>query len=307
METRVQYVLVGLFVLVLGAAGIGISLWLAFGDISQQYKTYKVYMTESVSGLYVDAPVKYRGVEIGKVTRLDLDPVNPQRVAVWLDIKPEVPIRVDTVATLNVQGLTGIASIELSGGSPESPLLEKRTGENYPVIRTGPSLFRRFDTAISELIRNLNQVTADLHVLMGAENRIRITEILDNTAKVTSLFSDQRQQLEQGITGFARFSSDLATAGQDLPSLMAAVTESAESVRRMAEEYRAMGNALKQQMEVGGDAIQRLSVDTVPEMQRSMVELQSLINSLQQLADGLEQDPSQLLYGPSRLQKGPGE
>ncbi len=307
METRIQYVLVGLFVLVLGSAGIGISLWLAFGDFSSDHKTYKLYMTESVSGLYVDAPVKYRGVEIGKVTRLGLDPVDPQRVAVLLSISPEVPIRTDTIATLNVQGLTGIASIELSGGSVSAPLLEKRTGENYPVIKTGPSLFRRFDAAISELIGNLNQVADDLHTLMSPDNRENMGEILANMAEVTAAFSAQRDELEQGLENFARFANGAAAAGESLPELLNSVTDGAQSVQAMADEFRAMGGAIRKQMEMGGDAVERLSVDTVPEVQRLVGELQGLSNSLQSLAEGLERDPSQLLYGPSPNRKGPGE
>lgn len=307
METRVQYVLVGIFVLVLGAAGVGISLWLAFGDFSADYRTYKLYMTESVSGLYVDAPVKYRGVEIGKVTELGLDPIDPQRVIVLLDIAPDVPIRVDTIATLNVQGLTGIASIELSGGSVSSPLLEARTGEHYPVIKTGPSLFRRFDTAISELISNLNQVAGDLHTFMSADNRMRIAEILQHMADVTAAFSAQRAELEKGIASFSRFADGAAQASDNLPELLSSVSEGAESVQAMANEFRGMASALRKQMELGGDAVQRLSVDTVPEVQRLVGELQGLSSSLQSLAEGLERDPSQLLYGPSQHQKGPGE
>lgn len=307
METRIQYVLVGLFVLVLGSAGIGISLWLAFGDFTSDYKTYKLYMTESVSGLYVDAPVKYRGVEVGKVTELKLDPIDPQRVAVLLSIAPEVPIRVDTIATLNVQGLTGIASIELSGGSANAPLLEKRTGEQYPVIRTGPSLFRRFDTAISELINNLNQVASDMHILMSPDNRTRVAEILEHMAEVSAAFSAQRDELERGIQSFSRFADGAATASENLPQVLTSVADSAQSVQAMADEFRAMGGTLRKQMELGGDAVERLSVDTVPEVQRLVGELQGLSNSLQSLAEGLERDPSQILYGPTQGQPGPGE
>lgn len=307
METRIQYVLVGIFVLVLGSAGIGISLWLAFGDFAKDYRIYQLNMTESVSGLYVDSPVKYRGVEVGKVSRLNLDPANPEQVIVLLEIEPAIPIHEDTIATLKVQGLTGIASVELSGGTAESPLLKARPGEKHPVIQTGPSLFSRFDATITELIGNLNLVAHDLHALMEPTNRENVRKLLANMADVTAAFSAQRNELEQGIADFSRFSGQAAEIGDSLPELLDKLGGSAEQFRAMAEEFTAAGRALRSQVEMSGDAVQRLSVDTVPEVQRLVGELESLSSSMQQLADRLERDPSQIIYGPAPVPRGPGE
>ena len=124
MEKKINYAMVGLFVIVLGATWLAISLWLALGDFSTQYTTYRVYMNESVSGLYLDAPVKYRGVEIGKVNNIKLNPGEPGQVQLTLDIESSVPIKADTIAVLTVQGMTGIAFVDLTGGSLDSPQLE---------------------------------------------------------------------------------------------------------------------------------------------------------------------------------------
>ena len=119
-----NYPIVGLFVLVLGAALIAGVLWLASGGALQTpYDLYQAIEDESVAGLNLNAPVKYNGVDVGKVRGIALDRANPERVRLVFAIERGTPIKVDTVAVLKTQGLTGIAYVELSGGARDSPLL----------------------------------------------------------------------------------------------------------------------------------------------------------------------------------------
>ena len=141
METKVNYTLVGGFVLLLGALMVGVVLWLASGGAFK--KSYDLYMAledESVAGLNLNAPVKYSGVDVGKVQEIHLDPANPERVILIFAIERDTPIKEDTVAVLKTQGLTGIAYVELSGGTRNSPPLGTLPGNEYPIIRTAPSL-----------------------------------------------------------------------------------------------------------------------------------------------------------------------
>ena len=118
MESKVNFALVGAFVLALATALVGAALWLASGGAYQtHYDRYDASVEESVSGLNVKAPVKYNGVDVGNVERIWLDANNPQRVKLRFQIERGTPIKVDTVATLKTQGLTGIAYVELSGGT----------------------------------------------------------------------------------------------------------------------------------------------------------------------------------------------
>jgi phospholipid/cholesterol/gamma-HCH transport system substrate-binding protein len=119
METKVNYAVVGAFVLLLGVALVGGVLWLASGGAFQKgYVLYTAVVQESVAGLNVNAPVKYRGVDVGVVRDIQLDPQNPEQVRLTLAMARGTPIKQDTVAVLKTQGLTGIAYMELSGGSP---------------------------------------------------------------------------------------------------------------------------------------------------------------------------------------------
>jgi len=122
METKVNTALVGAFVLALGAALVAGVLWLAAGGGFQEKPTlYLALVGESVSGLNVNAPVKYRGVDVGRVRAIRLDPENPEQVRLLFAIDRGTPIKEDTEAVLKTQGLTGIAYVELDGGTLALP------------------------------------------------------------------------------------------------------------------------------------------------------------------------------------------
>jgi phospholipid/cholesterol/gamma-HCH transport system substrate-binding protein len=170
MEEKVNFAVVGVFVLVLSAALIGSVLWLSSGKtFGKSYDLYLTYMDESVAGLNLNAPVRYRGVEVGRVRKISLAPGNVEQVQLILAIESGTPVKVDTVATLSTQGLTGIAFVDLTGGSRDAPDLKNETEEGYPVIRSGPSLMVRLDASlidIAETFKNTSRVSEDLPTLV---------------------------------------------------------------------------------------------------------------------------------------------
>lgn len=307
MESKVSYTIVGLFVLILGSAAVVISLWLMYGDFRREYNTYWVYMTESVSGLYVDAPVKYRGVVVGKVRDLALDPDDPDRVRVTLDIERDVPIKVDTVATLSVQGLTGIASIELSGGSREAPPLEPSEEPPYPVLKTGPSLFTRLDAAISELIENVNQAARDAHLLLSPDNRTRFSQTLEHIAALTGTVAHHGADLDSILQDGALLFAQTAQASTELGEVLAGIQRSTAAMEDMANEIAATSASIRQVVEAGGQDLQILQRQALPELGSLIEELRELALSLQRLTQRFEQEPQSIIFGPQPGPPGPGE
>ncbi len=199
MEAKVNYVVVGVFVLVLGAALIAGVLWLSSGSAYRKtYDTYQVYMRESVSGLSLDAPVRYRGVEVGRVRKIALAPQDVEQVLLTLDIERGTPVKQDTIAVLRVQGLTGIANIELTGGHRDSPPLTAQPGEAYPVIRTGPSLMVRLDTAVTTLLTNLNRTSENLNAVMDDENRRALKQVLADVETLTRTIAARSAAIDPG-------------------------------------------------------------------------------------------------------------
>ncbi|MFA7593589.1 MAG: MlaD family protein [Thiohalobacteraceae bacterium] len=307
MESKPHYVIVGIFALLLGTATVGLSLWLAFGDLTAEYRTYRIYTNESVAGLFVDSQVRYRGVDVGKVRALELDPDNLEQVRITVDIAADVPIKEDTVAKLTVQGVTGIASVELSGGTAAAPELKARAGEPYPVIQTVPSLFSRVDTTVSELIGNLNTVAADLHALLNPEVRGHFASTLKHIAELSETLAGQREALAGSIEAFSRFAGNAADASAQMPALVARVDTAVIALEAMAEDIAATSREVREQVQLGGDRLEALGSRTLPETERLLSEFRRLTASFQRLSDRLEEDPRVLLYGPQLTTPGPGE
>lgn len=152
MESKINYTLVGLFVVFLTAGLITFAYWLGKHGGKQEYDTYLVYMSESVAGLSTDASVKYKGVNVGTVQQLGISPHNSEEVELRLQIVRSTPIKTDTTAQLKSFGITGLAFIELSGGSKDAPLL-KTSSTGVPIIPATPSTFTQMYASLEQLVK----------------------------------------------------------------------------------------------------------------------------------------------------------
>lgn len=308
METKVNYTIVGVFVLLLGAALIGGILWLSAGSkYNNAFDVYVAYLSESVSGLNVNAPVKYRGVEVGRVLEIALDPENPQRVRLMLGITHGTPIKTDTVATLRLQGLTGIAYVELSGSTREAPPLTANPGQKYPVIATGPSLLARLDTAVSDLLTNLNGTAQNVNAILDEETRQSFKQALRDISRVTRTIADNREEIESGIHDAAQAAKELRKVTQDFSDVMKRVGKTADSLERMANDATKTSATARSTIEAAGGDLHRFTADTLPEAERVLVEVRELTASMRRVTEQLEQNPGVLLYGTEAPPPGPGE
>ncbi len=308
METKVNYALVGGFVLLLGAALIAGVLWLAAGGAWQvQYDTYLAVEDESVSGLNLNAPVKYSGVEVGKVREIVLDHDKPQRVVLKLAIERGTPIKVDTVAVLRTQGLTGIAYVELTGGSAGAPLLSAVAGNPYPVIRTAPSLAARLENILTNVLAKLDSTSNNINALLSDSNRAAFASTLSNLATLTQAIASRKDALASGISHADRTFANTEQASADLKPLLDRVGKSADSIQRMGDEVaRTSASAGKTVDQVGAD-LKRFSAETLPELERLLGELSTLSTSLRRLSEQTQRDTRGLLFGREPPAPGPGE
>jgi phospholipid/cholesterol/gamma-HCH transport system substrate-binding protein len=293
MERQVNYAMVGLFVILLGAVWLAISLWLALGDFGTNYTRYHVFINESVSGLNLDAPVKYRGVEIGRVRDIDLNPLVPGQVQLTLDIEADVPIREDTIAVLTVQGVTGIAFVDLTGGSLESPLLKAGDDQPYPVLKTGPSFFFRLDQSGSELIANLNVLARSFAELLDDESKQAIKQAILNIRDITATVADQK--------------TELASSMASVPALLVQIDETARAFEQMAGKVAVTSDSINLYVNKSGTGVQQFSQQTLPEFGALISELRRLADTMQGLVQKLEDDPRVLIYGRDLEVPGPGE
>ena len=311
MESRVNYALVGLFVLVLGGAFVAISLWLMGVGPRGDYRTFAVYPPETVAGIAGESLVRFQGVDVGKVREVGVDPEDPRRVRLLIDVRRDLPIQVDTTARIASQGLTGLVYyIELSAGELGSPLLEAEAGAAYPVIRSEPSDFARLQQTATELLEQARGAAGELKVtlaalqeLLGEEERAVIRTAIADAGRTAAHLSAASANLDTQLGRIRPLLDDLSGA-------LTRLTESGTTTLHTAgEAAQAIGQAARQLDRLAAEAapgVKTLTRDGMPELVALLRDLRGLTGRLDRIATDLEQDPNLLLYGRPR-RPGPGE
>jgi len=308
MESKVNFTLVGLFVVILTAALVAGILWIASGGaVRKHYDHYLAVEQESVAGLNMNAAVKYNGVDVGRVVGISLDPTDPARVTLEFAIEHGTPVKTDTEAMLKSQGLTGIAYVELTGGTASAPLLHAAPGQRYPVITTRPSLGARLENVMTTALAKLDSTTNTVNELLSPENLAAIKTTLANVSAVSQTIAARRQTLDAGIASAAKTFDNAARATNDLAPLLERIGRSADALEKLGNEA-AQASALAGRTvdSVGGD-VKRFTADTLPEVQRLLGEMTVLATSLRRLSERIEGSPGSLLVGRRPVPPGPGE
>jgi phospholipid/cholesterol/gamma-HCH transport system substrate-binding protein len=320
MEPKVNYILVGSFVVVLGVAVLIGILWLGKTDYRGSYDRYEAYMKESVAGLSVDSTVKYRGVDVGRVKTIALNPDNPEEVLLTMDIVRGTPVKTDTIAVLETQGLTGLATINLTGGSRDAPTLQAREGQAYPVIKTGPSLFFRLDEAVTRLLseEGLAQLFVDLDTaakgaakVLDDDNRTMLKRTIKDLSDVAQTIAAHKAQIELTLNGASRSADNLvkltASLNAEVPILIAGINKSVAALGTATEELARTSKTVGAVVNEARPELQQFTGRTLPEAGVLVTELRQLTGTLTRVARELEREPSSLVFGRKAPSRGPGE
>lgn len=314
MKAKTSFVLVGLFVLLLSTALVAAILWLTTGGPPKDYDFYVTYMTESVSGLSIDAPVKYKGVSVGRVREVGLDPGNPERVRIKMVVLEGTPVKSDTVAELATQGLTGLMHVNLTGGSRDTPKLEPPPGGDTAEIPSRPSLFGRLDDGATDLLGSLLEATGRINLLLSEENVAAASSILGNGTVLTDQLARRAAETEDLLADARLAIASIRAATDDLPGLVDQVNDTASALEAMANALADAGNTLQASSvdlsntiaESGAD-LRRFTSTALPEATRTVTDLRKTANSLRRISETIEADPSQLVFGAPERAPGPGE
>ena len=308
MEDKTNYTLVGAFVLGLGAVLVAGVLWLAAGIGGQQaMDSYQAVIRESVAGLNVDAPVKYLGVDVGKVSYIGIDPQNPEQVRLRFLIARGTPIKQDAEAVLKTQGLTGIAHVELSGGSASAPPLRQSADGVPPTIPFKLSLGARLENVVGNVLANVDRVSNNLNAVFDADNQKALKSTLADVAAVAQALAAQKAALAAGVADAARTAKLASGAADKLGPTLDRVSASAQAVEAMADVARGASQRGGAAADAAATTVQQVGGETLPELQRLMAELAALSASLRRLSEQTAARPNSLLLGAPPPQPGPGE
>lgn len=300
MNAKTRYIAVGLFVLSFSVAFVWGILWLGSGGPAHAYDEYVVHMQESVTGLSRDSVVTYYGVDVGRVGDIGLDPVDNGHVRLLLQIDKDTPIHEDTVAVLAFQGLTGLASIDLTGGSSGSPLLKAGPDQAYPEIKSQYSVWGRLSHNLGDLLDNLSDNSKGLKSLLSEDNQKHFAGTLADLHTLSTVLAGRSTNIGASLDDLGKITHDAREASARLPELV-------KRLERMADEISAAGVTVRETVAARDKDLQRFGDATLPKAVVIVNDLQQAAGSLRRLSEALERNPGILLQAAPPPQPGPGE
>lgn len=298
MENRAHALAAGLFALLLLAAAIAAILW--FGDRREASSEYLVVTRQNVSGLNLQGQVRYRGIRVGRVESIRLDPDNVRDILIRISISRDVPVTRGTTARLGYQGMTGIAHVLLEdSGTDPAPL---QSGSGPARIPMQPSLLQELSDAGGATLRQAQLLLASANELLSPENRARIGRTLAN--------------LESGSAGLTATLAEARTLLADprirrLGSAIVKIEEAADGARGMLGDVRTLVPQLTALIEKIDQAVGEPNGEGVAATGAHLHELsRELTQTFRQLSHTLqmlEDAPQSVLFGPPPAVPGPGE
>jgi phospholipid/cholesterol/gamma-HCH transport system substrate-binding protein len=212
--------LVGIFVISLMAGLVVFVIWLAKFQFEAEFARYDIYFKGSVTGLNLGSPVRYSGVRVGEVIDVSLKPDLPDQVQITIEVDQKTPVRSDTVATLEIEGLTGGLYVLLIGKTRDAPPLEAAPGQRHPVIASESSSLQQVLEGAPELVQKIDLLLVRANDLLNAENRGSLSRTLANMSDFTTTLADH--------------GDDIGALLQDASATMANVRSATESFKGLA-------------------------------------------------------------------------
>ena len=303
METRAHHVLIGAFTIGIFLIALGFVLWMSKTGVDRGFVDYDIVFTEAVTGLSTGGVVQYNGIKVGEVTQLHLAPDDPRKVVARVRLDASAPIKQDTRAKLALQGVTGLALIQLSGGMPGSPALLPTPEHPVPVIRSEESAISKLLASGSDIVLSANDVLVRMNEILSDDNIKHISTMLDHMDQLSGTLADQRQDVSTALR-------QLAEATTEMKKTLSAVTATAnsanalvrndaratlKSTQKALEAVDKMATSADALLDENRAAISNFSNQGLRQIGPTVLELRETLRSLKQLSDKLSASDSLLL------------
>lgn len=312
METRANHVLIGAFTLAGLALLVIIALWSGRFAGEGTWRYVEIAFTQPVSGLSVGSDVQYNGIRMGSVRELSLAENDPGRVIARVRLEADAPLREDTVARLSASGLTGVAFIQLRGGSPASPPLEPGPGGGPPRIVAEESPLQRLIDSSEDIASMASEVMLRLIDFLSEENAERLSQTLDNIDRFTLALTDERELIAETIGNIHRGSEDFVVLASRSRSMVEDLSGAVDRIEGgLTETMPAMAEDLQQAIDNLASASRRIDrilaeneaamadfgVEVLSPMGPAVDEFRQLVRELSRLSVRLERNPARFLLG----------
>ncbi len=322
MENKAHAMAAGTFVLVVTALLVALAVWL--GRESGSSHTYELSTSDTVTGLQPQAPVRYKGVSVGKVTFIGFDPDVSGNIVIRLTVDDTTPLSPSTFATLSYQGITGLAFVQLDdSGDPAQPMPAGASG--VPRLPLKNSRLGELTDQAPELLAKVQQALDSINQVLGEQNQKKLGTVLDNTAVATERIAAAAQNVNQLIAQMdstLRQRVDPALAQvpavtQELTRSLQAVRTAADDIARMSTNIDKTADRLNQKdgpldrLAEGTAALSRVAetfgAATLPRVNRVSEDASRAARQLSRTVNGINDNPQSLIFGSGNVPPGPGE
>ena len=319
MNSKTNYTLVGFFVLLSVVLITFFVVWLLQPTDEEQEQLYRIDFSESVSGLNVDSPVKYRGVTIGKVKSIRISPRNVEKIEVLISVRKSTPIKTDTVAKLKPQGITGLTYVNLSRGSRESPLLRPKNRHDIPLIRSEPSFLVKIERTFGSASENLAATLVRLKTLLGEENQVQVHRMLTHSANILQkldegLRPERLEHIDKMVVAITSLSNRVEKSLPYLDRLAqsgdALAVRAKASLTVIEKDFDRIGETMQvinERNKNGDYSVKENIQPAMMQFEMTMHELRQSLIMLNQMLQRYGDNPSDMLFQYQPPLVGPGE
>ena len=303
MYSRVNYTIVGIFVLLFGVGMVWFAFWLAKYGLQEEFDTYRLEMKDSISGLSIDSNVKLNGVVVGNVSEIKINPENIEIVEILVKIKKGIPIKEDMVASAQMFGVTGLLSIEIEGGTNEAKTLVP-TKKHIPLIKTKPSLLSKLTYNLGGMSEKIDDLLAQSQKLLSDHNIETMGDILDNTEKVTARAEELEEKvivaMEELNTTLKEFRVSMANITTDFGEIKKVTVPTIDKLMETSKNFNRVTLKVEKSIERGDYNLKKI-------FEPMLVDIDILLAQLNDMSRSIENNPSDLLFKSRESLKGPGE
>jgi phospholipid/cholesterol/gamma-HCH transport system substrate-binding protein len=304
MDRDANYVAVGAFVLLVIAMAVSFVFWYTDQQDKRTYQRYEIYFQGTVSGLTAGSPVRYLGVDVGKVVRIALDPQQRSQVLVTADIDSSAPIDGRTQASLSLQGVTGLLYIDLQQDKKATASGSLAQGQRYPVIRSVPSDFDVLLSSLPALATHAIELVDHFNLVFSDENVRAIRITLENARLASERLPATVRGVQDLLVDMRQASQEVEVAAADLHGIAAEaapeIKAALSNVRHVTETLAATSQDLDRFIAENEPGLSRFTNRSLPEFEQLLRESRAAARDFRDLSRTLKQNPSQLLYESSR-------
>jgi len=317
MEPKANYILIGAFTIAVSLALFLFVVWLGKFSIDRDFDYYDIIFEEAITGLGQRGPVMFNGIQVGEVTNLKVDPQDPSRVLTRVRVNEGTPVRMDTSATLGFMGFTGQAYIEMTGGSPDSPMLKMTSERDVPLIVAETSNLQSLLSSGGSVFANINDLVARLNELITPETMASIEQTIVNIEQVTGSVAENRAAISTTLNNVSTASDAMQATMQRLQLLSDELLSfwkqhgeqlgedlaaSGSDVRATAAEARQLASELRSLLQRNAGAVNQFANEGLTQVGPTLKDMRELLQRLDKLLLKLEDNPVGYLFNGENVE-----